>query len=305
MRVHFELNRIFPLANLIIFALLVYAIFTFYLEDSGRGHSMEPKPKSSQNDFDPIQKSPNNVNPDIIVNRNIFNPPNTLASQKVPKINSSSNQSSEPAVKKPLELKLLGTVAGNEEIACAIIQDMKTRVQDVYKTGDFIQGARIEKIERNRIILLNEGIKEIITLYVADKSNENFSVSTKEMNTNTNAELPPADIIKKTSPTERQVNKKAFLAKIGGIEAIMRTVQITPHTVNGKADGLQISGLEGLSMAKFVGLENGDIIQKINGQIVTENRKAFQVLQKARALSSLDMELMRGSEKKTLSFKIQ
>ncbi|MBN1975464.1 MAG: hypothetical protein JW787_17640 [Sedimentisphaerales bacterium] len=262
-----------------------------FLEDSSK--------ETLKTDFEPVQKSVNSVNSQIILERNIFNPANF----NMPGRNLNETfavQPSKPVVRKQLELRLLGTVAGDEKIACAIVEDIKTKVQDLYKTGDVIQGAIIEKIERNRIIILNEGIPEILNLFVAGNESSVYAGTQKSENEKQDV----SDVIKVTSPAAREVNKKAFLAKIGGIEAVMKTVEVTPHTVNGKADGLRISGLEGLSMASFVGLENGDVIQTINGQTVTDNRKAFQVLKKARALSSLDMQLMRGEEKKTLSFKI-
>ena len=247
----------------------------------------------------------NTVNPKIILERNIFSPVTVSASQKSSQKETVETQSAKPVTTGQLELRLLGTVAGDENAACAIIEDTKTRIQELYKTGDLVQGARIEKIERNRIMLLNEGIQQILNLYVGSEDNMNAVASTKETKSAAPEKNSMAGVIKVTSPTEREVNKSAFLAKVGGVEAVMKTVDITPHLVNGKADGLKITGLEGLSMARFVGLENGDVIQVINGQFVTDSRKAFQVLRKARALSSLDMQLLRGSERKTLSFKIQ
>lgn len=299
MRRYFRLNRILPIANMVLLAAMVYFVFNLILKEPAGDFLEDSSKETLKTDFEPVQKSVNSVNSQIILERNIFNPANFNASGK--NWNETlAVQPSKPVVRKQLELRLLGTVAGDEKIACAIVEDIKTKAQDLYKTGDVIQGAIIEKIERNRIIILHEGIPEILNLFVAGKESSVY-VNTEKSE---NEEQDVSDVIKVTSPAAREVNKKAFLAKIGGIEAVMKTVEVTPHTVNGKADGLRISGLEGLSMASFVGLENGDVIQTINGQTVTDNRKAFQVLKKARALSSLDMQLIRGEEKKTLSFKI-
>ncbi len=302
MRPNFKINKILPAANLIAVAILMYLLFCFFFEGSGNERPKNSSIKYSQTDVNNTQNSSDSLNNDSILKNNIFN--STNASQKNSQKITPISQSAKPAVRKQLELKLLGTVAGDEEVACAVIEDVKTRVQDLYKTGDLIQGARIEKIERNRIILLNEGAQEVLNLYAANNDKGASPVLAKETATALQDNPPETDIIKITSPTEREVKKSAFLAKIGGIEAVLKTVVVTPHTVNGKTDGLQIKGLEGLSMAKFVGLENGDVIRQINGQVVTDNRKAFQVLRKARALTSLDLELTRGSEKKNLSFKI-
>jgi type II secretory pathway component PulC len=58
-------------------------------------------------------------------------------------------------------------------------------------------------------------------------------------------------------------------------------------------------------MARYVGFENGDVIQNINGSTVTNRRKAFQILRKARSQSSLNIQLLRNQEQMSLSFGIK
>ncbi len=58
-------------------------------------------------------------------------------------------------------------------------------------------------------------------------------------------------------------------------------------------------------MAGNFGFENGDVIQTINGQLLTNKRKAFQVLKKARSQSSLNFQLLRNKQKMDLSFEIK
>jgi len=175
-------------------------------------------------------------------------------------------------------------------VACAVIENVKTRIQDLYKTGDIIEGAWVEKIERNRIVLFNGQQREVLILSMAGKVPGPVAKSAEPVI----AKKPSiAEVVNIISPTEREINKKAFLAKIGGTEAILKTVDITPYVVNGKENGIRITGLEDSSMARYVGFENGDVIQIINGQTVTNSRKAFQILRKARTQSSLDIQFLR------------
>jgi len=211
----------------------------------------------------------------------------------------SRTASSEPVTEK---LRLLGTVAGSEKIARAVIKDLKTKEQNCYATGEFIRGARIEKIERNRIILLNEDGQEMLNFYVTSGD----SVSGKSDVKVAAAKNPSiSEVVKVVSPTEREINKQAFLAKVGRMDAVLRTIKVSPYVVNDEAKGLRITGLEGLSVASYVGLGNGDVIQGINGQTITDRRKAFQVLRRARELPSSNIEFLRGTERKTLSFRIK
>lgn len=306
MRDAFELRRILSLANIVLLAILAYiivsSIHAILAEDIGQKHAMNLNSEAVEANTN-INENPLPLRDHkIILERNIFGSNIINSAQEKSQKEKIEAQSPVPDARKQLELRLLGTVAGDEEIACAIVEDARTKVQDLYRTGDLIQGVRIAKIERNRIILLNEGVREILDLHVA---RQDSIASEKSLKPEATVETSVADAVKVISPTEHEINKSAFLAKIGGIEAILKTVKLSPYIVNGESKGLRITGLEGLSMAKYVGLQNGDVIQAINGQNITDERKAFQVLRKARALSAADIQLARGKEETILSFRIE
>lgn len=97
------------------------------------------------------------VNYQIIASRNIFQAVIEVQ-EKVP----------EKVVKKvvptSLDLTLLGTVAGDEHTARAIIIDNKAKKQDIFQIGDAIQGAFIETIERGKVTLDVNGRPETLTI---------------------------------------------------------------------------------------------------------------------------------------------
>jgi general secretion pathway protein C len=300
MRGSFGLYRIFWVANSVLLVIFGYVLVSLILaQEPWEEAPADPQDEAAETDTSPGDKPSAPGDPRIILGRNIFGPAGVLTAERGLKKDKPAPQ---PVVRKPMELRLLGTVEGTEEVACAVIEDMKTKVQDLYVTGDVIRDARIDRIERSRIVLLRGGVQEILNLYVASES----SVASGEDAGSRVAEDPGvAEAVKVISPTKRAINKSAFLAKIGGMEAVLKTVKASPYLVNGQAKGLRITGLEGLSMARYVGLENGDVIQTINGQTVTDKRKAFQVLRKARALASSDIQLLRGREEKTLSLRVE
>ena len=294
-----EIPRILLITNIVLLVLLGYIIAGFiFRNDSGQSAVVESiSPTDGEKNAlskDPVKAD----NPDIIIERNIFGSSELNSAKQHPeqeiKVNSISVLKA--------RLRLLATVAGDEEVACAVIENVKTRIQDLYKTGDIIGGVQIERIDRNKIVLFNAGQREILHLYVADGISDGIEKSTEPVV----AQKPDAaEAVNVISPTEREINTKAFLARVGGMEAIMKTVEVAPYLEDGQEKGVRITGLEGLSMARFVGFENGDVIQNINGNTVTNRRKAFQILRKARSQSSIDIQLLRGKEKKNLSFGIK
>ncbi|MHC4241067.1 MAG: type II secretion system protein N [Planctomycetota bacterium] len=294
-----EIPRILLITNIVLLVILGYIVAGFVF-DKDRGQSTIVEPVSTTDgEKNALSKDPiPAANPDIILERDIFGSSGL----------SSAKQNPEQEIKKnsisvlKAQLRLLATVAGDEEVACAVIENVKTKIQDLYKTGDIIGGLQIGRIERNKIILFNAGQREVLNLYVADGNLDRIEKSIEPVI----AQKPDAaEAVNVISPTEREINKKAFLARVGGMEAIMKTVEVAPYLEDGQEKGVRITGLEGLSMARFVGFENGDVIQNINGSTVTNRRKAFQILRKAKSQSSIDIQLLRNQQEKKLSFGIK
>ena len=294
-----EIPRILWITNIVLLVILGYIVAGFIF-GSNRGQSAIVEPISTT-DGGKIALSKDQVpidNPDIIIDRNIFGSSGRSAAKEIPeqeiKVNSISILKA--------QLRLLATVAGDEEVACAVIENVKTKIQDLYRIGDIIEGTQIERIDRNRIVLFNGGQREVLNLYVADGISDRVEKSTGPVI----AQKPDAsEVVNIISPTEREINKKAFLARVGGMEAILKTVEVAPYLEDGREKGVRITGLENLSMARYVGFENGDVIQNINGSTVTNRRKAFQILRKAKSQSSISIQLLRNQEQKKLSFGIK
>jgi len=294
-----EIPKILWITNIVLLVILVYIVAGFFFgNDKGQSAVVEPVSTTDGEEIAVTKEPVPADNPDIIIERNIFGSSGWNSAKVNPQQQTKENSIS---VLKS-QLRLLATVAGDEDVACAVIENVKTKIQDLYKTGDTIGGVQIERIERNRIVLFNAGKREVLNLYVSDGISDRIEKSTEPVI----AQKPDAsEAVKIISPTKREINKKAFLARVGGMEAILKKVEVVPYLEDGQEKGVRITGLEDLSMARFVGFQNGDIIRNINGNTVTNRRKAFQILRKARSQSSIEIQLLRGQQEKKLSFGIK
>jgi general secretion pathway protein C len=212
-----------------------------------------------------------------------------------------------PAEKAKLALRLLGTVAGDPAISRAVIEDARTRLQDIFKVGDYVQGARLESIAEQHVVLLIGDRRETLNIEMLPSEPAAPGETAKA------PAAPPTPVgqeasgkpVTVLSDSKFEVDKQSFMARVGGMEAILKATKLTPHVVDGKTVGIQVSGLENVSMAKYVGLENGDVIQVVNGQGLDSLQKLFQVFRKARTQPDLNIRLLRGEETKELSFSIK
>jgi len=247
---------------------------------------------------------------DIIVARNIFSKHRTAASK------SSSSSPSEPSAtaetgaqtqtqaRQPLPFRLLGTVASEERDSYAVLEATETKVQDIYRVGQTIGDARIDRIEQNRVVVLRDGRREVLELVLTAQPPAPTPAAAV-------AALPPAvappgpeDLVRVATNGNRQINTAVSSSEAShAAQSFLRRIRLSPSIVDGESVGLSISGLEDSTMAQLIGLKDGDVIQSVNRHPVTSRSKAVQVLSKARRLGSAELGLMRDQESKSLVFR--
>lgn len=203
-----------------------------------------------------------------------------------------------PSAEEELGLALVGTVCGSPAVSRAIIKDTKTDLLDLYKVGQTVADARIKSIEENAVILLHKGQEKILTLNITGRGSENNPQALSSHTINDTSK-----IVKPILPVEQPSAEIA--KKIAQVDEILTNAVIEPYAVNGQIEGLRITGLEKIPMAKDLGFKNGDIIRVVNGHRLTGKREAYQIFKKARAQEAINLELLRGGETKQLSFALR
>lgn len=202
-----------------------------------------------------------------------------------------------PSVANELGIELVGTVCGSPAVSRAIIKDTKTKTLGLYRPGQTVAGATIQSVELNAIILLHDGHRKALSLKAAEtgRSADSSGPAQDKVKAVSVAPYLPANRVGGGPPDARP-------SRIGYVEEILSKAAIEPYGVNGIVEGLRITGLEKVPAAELLGLENGDIVRRVNGQQLTSLQKAFQVFQKAKSQPSISMELSRGGETKELTF---
>ncbi|MBN2130856.1 MAG: hypothetical protein JW741_15245 [Sedimentisphaerales bacterium] len=205
------------------------------------------------------------------------------------------------AADRELPFRLLGTVASDEGASFAVLEDLGTKTQDLYRVGDAIGDATIDRIEQNRVVVVSMGVRQVLDLVMTGSAAKPSKAVRKEV-----APVEPArpeSVVRVAASGDREINTRASASNVGRVaRSFLSKMKLSPHTADGQAVGLRISGLGDSTMAALVGLRDGDVIQSVNGHSVPNRRKATQVLKKARQLGSAELQLLRGRQQKSLAF---
>ena len=207
------------------------------------------------------------------------------------------DENAEP-VKSGLRVKLLGTlVAADKMWSFASVQDMTTQRSMTYMVGDRIQGAEVIDIERERAIVINAGRKEFI-----DGNPGDGSMPTPTFTAPPVAEAKPAgppnsglgNGIRALNENEYEVPRTEIDRTLGNLNEVAMQARIVPAFKDGQAQGFKLFSIRPDSIYSKIGVQNGDVIRRINGFDLNSPEKALEVYSKLKESSRIEIEIERN-----------
>ena len=189
-----------------------------------------------------------------------------------------------------LELELLGTAVGNVKDPIAFIKDLRAGKQGICRLGSVVRDARVIEITLGEVILDVNGRKEILRL-----SKRALSPAKKEKE---------APAIVSVSADYVTVSKKGIFNEMGAIMNALPKLKIKTYYEASRVSGMMVEGVTRDSIIAAAGIQDKDVVKAVNSQKINSYQKALQVLYKARNQSEINVDLLRGGQAKSLSYRI-
>ncbi len=212
-------------------------------------------------------------------------------------------------VKSGMRVKLLGTlIASQPEWSIASIQDMVQNTAATYMVGDQIQGAQVLEIERKRVIILNNGRREFIDDQPG--TGESFAAAPAPVVSSPVAQAPQGPQnnnlgqgIRAISENEYEVPRAEIDRTLANLNDVAMQARIVPAFKDGQAQGFKLFSIRPDSIYSKIGIQNGDVIKRINGFDLNSPEKALEIYGKLKEASRVDIEIERNgaSMRKTYS----
>lgn len=200
-------------------------------------------------------------------------------------------------VRSPLHGTLVGTaIADPPRYSLCQITNPDLNETAVFGIGDKYQGARIYGIEKTRVLVDNNGSNEYIDDSAAGPPNLGI------------AAVPPppgGDGVKQLSDNNYVVAKSEINNALTNLSDLATKARIVPSFKNGVANGFKLFSIVPDSLYSKIGIQNGDVIRRINGYEMNSPDKALEIYQKLRDASRIEIELERRGETLRKSYSIE
>jgi len=223
----------------------------------------------------------------VIIAREKLNPPPYLLqpTDEIPRLSkTSSYQKNKTRSSSHLGLRLAGILLSGK-ISSAIIEDPARGKQGTYYAGDTIKGFKITKILRDGIILTG-------------KDHELF------LELNRGSESSSHDFVNKLDDNFWELSTEKINEKIRNINQYNGQVIISQQFENGEPFGFKVRHLmEGNDIEKM-GIENGDIIKKVNGLEMNDISDVLKALYEFSNDTEFQVEVERNNQIEILNYNL-
>lgn len=202
-----------------------------------------------------------------------------------------------PAHLPPIELagklKLLGTAIRDGGRSSAAIEHLSDHKQTLYFLDDTIEGfGRLAVITRGGVTIVQGNRQGYLPL--ADESAKPVPISIA-----TPARRPAGPLL---------IDRRQLKQNLSDVSKLLTEARAMPYydlTNNGTLDGWQIIDIKPKSILDQLGIEQRDVILRINGTSVTDPGTMLRLLQELQFEQNVKVDVIRHGARQTLAYEIR
>ncbi len=204
-------------------------------------------------------------------------------------------------VRSALHGTLVGTaIADPPRYSLCQITNPDVNETQVYAIGDKYQGARVYQVEKERALIDNEGRNEYIDNSAAAAPNLGVMPMPAPV-----AGQGGGEGVKQLSENQYVIAKSEINNALTNLSDLATKARIVPSFKNGVANGFKLFSIVPDSLYSKIGVQNGDVIRKINGYEMNSPDKALEIYQKLRDANRIEIELERRGDTVRKSYSIE
>lgn len=222
------------------------------------------------------------------------------------------------AVKTSLPIKVLSTVvvgAGKDERSTAVVDAGGSKGIDVYAVRDpdksFGPGIVLIQVKPRRIEFLNNNRLEfaeieddsvLASIFVAPEELKDVATA-KKAPTAADA-VPTGDKVAQVSDGKYVIDQGEIDAALSSLDQLYTQIRAVPNFEAGKVQGMKILSIKPGSIFAKLGLQRGDVLDRINGQQL-DIKNGFQLFNQLKEQKQFSLDLKRGGKTESFEYEIR
>jgi type II secretion system protein C len=191
------------------------------------------------------------------------------------------------------DVRLIGTIYGRTIHGYAIIADQAGK-QAMFRTGEVvIESGVLKKVEKYRVLIEKNGKLTEISMVEA--------MMTDDVLGKPGSSLSARSI----GRGEYLLDHKAVQSALDKPHQIMADAKLIPNVAGGKQEGFLLQEVKKNGIYDSLGMQNGDVLLKINDYGISNPENALQAFTALRGMDRVQLDLIRSGNKMTMTYQIR
>jgi general secretion pathway protein C len=194
----------------------------------------------------------------------------------------------------PSDLALIGTIAGAKDRSYAIFLD-KSGKQSIFRTGDKVFGlGTLKEVGKDSVLILANGRDIKVPLSdIADIK------EVKSGGTTASA------FGKRTGESTYLVDPQRIQQALEKPDQLMTDARFIPNMIEGRQQGFVLRELKPGGIYASLGLQNGDVLLRINEYSISSPDTALQAITALKGIDRAQVDIIRNGAKTTMTYQIR
>ena len=111
--------------------------------------------------------------------------------------------------------------------------------------------------------------------------------------------------IRKTADNKFVIDRREVEKTVENLNEVFTQARAVPFFQDGKTVGFRVFAIKPGSVFEKVGLQNGDVIQRVNGVELTDPTKAISLFTELQNEGHIALDLQRNKQAKSFSYEIR
>lgn len=192
------------------------------------------------------------------------------------------------------KLRLLGVVLSSERGVFAIVEELTTKRQVLYRLHDQIPDlGEVSAIRRDGMMVRSGDQEELLELSTTDKPAAAMAT----------AGLPAPQA--PGAPIRKVIDRREVEAAMADLPKLLTQARAVPYLVNGAPNGYRMDYVAPASFYEKIGIQYGDVLQRVNGVDVRDPSTMLSLFQQLKNERTVRVDMVRNNQKTTMTFELR
>jgi type II secretion system protein C len=185
----------------------------------------------------------------------------------------------------------------------AVIEDQETHRQELYRVGEEVHGARIVSIGWDRVTLTRNGVES--TLELAPPGERRGDGTPPPSGSAASDAQAPTARIRRTGTDAFIVDRRELEGVVDNMSGLMTQLRAVAEITEGRPSGFRLFQIKEDSIFHRLGLQDGDVVQRVNGTVVSDPTSLLAFLGRLRSEPRVAVDIVRDGGTRTLVYDLR